>query len=1425
MTELTFEQNTTRSPAGDPSRFGRRWRLVGAQLFNVWRFGDLDLALPSGRGLLTGGNGVGKTTGLEALVPYLLDLNAAKLAAGKARPTSLRSLMAETGAKKTIGYATLTFAAPDDEPLPTAPDAPTQQTASSDEGAPTGRPDRVQLEVTYGVRLTYSQTSTPPVRVLPFRVPGRLRDHVRLVGGTEPLAAEAFTSTLAEAGGSVFADEDEYVADLARRLLRTDAEQLRLLADRLRQLRNPSLLADISVDKAAEALRDCLPGVADDVIIATADALAETDETRTAFTRDAEAAAALTEFAATWTGHVVAVTGDALAAVTDAAADVRRAQSAAKAAAAKAQAARTRHTEALAGHASAAGEFTELSAQVKALKTSEEYRSAGRLEDLAATAHAKQGAAAGKLAALEATVSRAHDGHVSAHQSATAVAAQLEELDACVATLAPVGVTLRAAVQVSMRPQPTIAVGERLLDPGARTLVSVDDTAWHDGVGTIRDAASEHESRSVAARAAESRYAQVAAAESAAAAAHDKLARLTIDVETAARTLAARTAEATEARDAVLTALHTWTNAHPQLCGPTSPTGTAAKGTAHDSQVDVELESATEMSWDTDVLVELASATAAEVRDTVTGYQQAATARAATASAEHRSAARRHDEQASEHERQARQLREQAQQFRSGTPRPLPRPSWAGAGQDDRGFATALEWREHVTADVRKALEMGLATSGVLGATVDAAGLRAGSHWVLTAHGPDAARNLTEVLHADPAHPHAATVTALLAQIGLVDSVTGLAVAGLAQVALVIGFDGTFRTGPALADPGAALAAASAGSAVLAALVGHIGAAQRHAAALAAAAALDAEADGIEELAEAAHEQARGARTAAAAVDAAGKAFPRLGSLRTAEEQRAVAAGRYGELDVERDTVDREHGRLATVAAAARDSWTAETRALGLPVTVEELAAVRSIAESAAAELRRLQREAQALVTRLGQAAADAARADQLSEAISTGDALVAHTEAEKAAAELDALRAAVGSDVQRVLDELAQVEPLVEVAAAEQSKWDGRARECEGQLREDTVRAEQAQALAEAQLPALTQARAALRRLLTAPGAAAALLGDASPAPDDAALLAQLQQAVHSRRPTGHRTLRERYDVIRAQLAGQWTLDPGDDVGALMTFQLTFKEEAFTPVSAAATAQSVAEAARLALESGEEHALREFIIGRLPEAIGAAWTDLHDWVREVNAKMRNATASSGVGIQVEVRLRDDLADQERTVYELACRTSTADRTDEQARQVGAALRTLIAVTDADTMTDRVAAAVDIRDWVDLRYVIARPGKSPERWGRKTGLSGGERRLVVLAPMLAAVAAACERFGPQALRICVLDEVPAEVDEAGREGLARYVAELDLDLLCTSYLWDGAPGAWDGIDVHELEAGSDGTVLNWHTKVRGPQPYPHPTLA
>jgi hypothetical protein len=276
--------------------------------------------------------------------------------------------------------------------------------------------------------------------------------------------------------------------------------------------------------------------------------------------------------------------------------------------------------------------------------------------------------------------------------------------------------------------------------------------------------------------------------------------------------------------------------------------------------------------------------------------------------------------------------------------------------------------------------------------------------------------------------------------------------------------------------------------------------------------------------------------------------------------------------------------------------------------------------------------------------------------------------------------------------------------------------------------------------------------------------------------------------------------------------------------YVLTHADETYDPPRAAKRAAVLAEKAEAALADAEAQALQDFVIGRLPSAIGTAWTQMHDWKNEVNAKMRSAQASSGVGVQVRITLREGLDAAASTAYRLSCEVGNAVRTDGEKKQVGDSIAALIAAADGDTMTDRLASAVDIRSWVDLKYVVERPTEDGTRtskvWGSRTGLSGGERRLVVLAPMLAAIAASYDRLGTGGLRLVPLDEVPAEVDERGREGLARYMAELDLDLVCTSYLWDGAPGAWDGIDAHDLEAGGDGTVVAFPTLVRGLEQIP-----
>ncbi|MDN3271226.1 SbcC/MukB-like Walker B domain-containing protein [Streptomyces sp. MA15] len=205
---------------------------------------------------------------------------------------------------------------------------------------------------------------------------------------------------------------------------------------------------------------------------------------------------------------------------------------------------------------------------------------------------------------------------------------------------------------------------------------------------------------------------------------------------------------------------------------------------------------------------------------------------------------------------------------------------------------------------------------------------------------------------------------------------------------------------------------------------------------------------------------------------------------------------------------------------------------------------------------------------------------------------------------------------------------------------------------------------------------------------------------------------------------------------------------------------------------------------------------------------------------MALAAASSGVGVQLEVCVRKDLSPAVATLHQLACTLATADRTPEQQQHVNQALLALLRMGDADPADPqpcgaerarRLAEALDIRSWVTLTYRITRPDGSREAWRSGSTVSQGESRLIALAPVLAALAADYRDLPAHAARLCALDEVPAEVDEKGRDGIAAYLVSLDLDLICTSHHWDGSPGAWDGITVYDPEKTGDGTVIAFET--------------
>ncbi|SNR86109.1 SbcC/MukB-like Walker B domain-containing protein [Blastococcus mobilis] len=1359
--------------AGHPDRFGRRWRLVGAGLSDVWRYGDLLLPAASGRLLLRGPNGTGKTTALEALWPYLLDLNAQRLAAGKARPTSLSQLMREGAiGRRRYGYVWLTFAGPGSEG-----------------------------DWSFGVRLQFSEGASPPVRVVPFTVPGVPGTDVPLrAAGRAPLMAEEFTAAVEAAGGQVFADEEDYVEHLARRVWGTSAAELRLLATRLRELRNPSLLGEVSPRGAADALRASLPGVSDDVISATADALVESDATREAFRRDSDAASVLGEFADAWTGHVVDVSRAAVADARAAAETATRARGEVGKAGKALEAARKAAEEARIAHQRLQEELRDLEAEIKALERSDEYKAAGRLKDLQATADAQSAQARGSLTRLADAAAAARRRGAALRRAAADLAEDLAEQTAAAAAADP-HASVEPLLTVADRPRAVETAGDTTADPGPALRVTADPAALEATAASWTALATTHRTQAADAKLALTDHQQVATADDAARRAREEATatgeRADRERATADRAgQAARTAAAT-----LVERLAGWATEHPDLTVPLAGT----------EDTDDPGDDGARSGWSVEDVTELAGAEPNQVLATADELHAATQRTAAAAAAAARRDADFEAARAEALRAEAGDQRMNAAELRAGKLLPLPRPEWAGPGDDTVAFAAALDWAVDFTDPTERALlEAALAASGALGAALTNRGA-ASSRWQVSPTGPDVDRSLADLVTVDADHPLAPTAAAVLARIALADT----AAAAPETAALAVGRDGTFRAGVLHGRVPGALDRAALPPAR------HLGARQRLAAAVAEAERLEQEADRLEQDATELDAQVRALRKQARDVEQRAARFPERESLRGAEATRVAAEGTARSAAIAAEEADAAASRAAEEAQRAREDWVGRTRARGLPPDMEQLAVLR---ERGAETARALQAAAAPvagklrarLVALLRETAEDVSATAALPGLRATAQSAV--DTAARTDQTLRTLREVSGPAAERAVRRYTEATQRESELRPQLGTADALERSTAGEEGVASERLAAAESRLEEVQPAAAAARTALRSLLGVPGVEDVVLGGA-PLADDDGLLEQVDAALAGRSSAARKTLRERYDVARTRLAGLWTLDPGDD-DRLDTFVLTHTDAVYTPPQAARHAHSLADRAEAALAAAEETALRDFVIGRLPSAIGVAWTRQRDWVDDVNRKMKTAAASSGVGVQVRVTLRDDLPAASRTVHELSCRVADADRTPEQKQQVGDALQALIAAADGETMTERLADAVDVRQWVDVAYYVTRPGAEPRRWGPKTGLSGGERRLIVLAPMLAAVAAAYDKFGEAGLRLAALDEVPAEVDERGREGLARFIAELDLDLVCTSYLWDGAPAAWDGIDAHDLEVAPDGLVVAFPMLVRGLLPLP-----
>ncbi|MGW4198834.1 SbcC/MukB-like Walker B domain-containing protein [Streptomyces sp. NPDC005004] len=1363
-----------------PARWAARWHLTGAGVENVWLFPREVIDCPSGRILVTGPNGTGKTTLLEKLCPHLLDPTAVQnLSSGKNRGTTLESLM-KTGStgRRRVGYVWLSFSPPQ-----AGPEAGTQ-TAH------------------YGLRLDYAQGTNPAVVRTGFMmpaVPGSDRDDLSV------LSLEAFTQYVTGHGGTVFDRLDAYVTDLAERVFGCPPAKLQQIAHRIKKLRNPGLLGELTPGQAEQELHGVLPRVSPEVLHVTRQALAAAEATRARYTQAEKTAVLLHDLSAAWL-HSCART--VLSTIDDAlehSAAWHQAQAEAEEAEAHAATSAQRHQELIALVAELDVLERETDSRARTLEqdaSSSDLAQARERADLCTTGHQQ---------AEELLLARREAAAGAAEHLDVAVAGVREVMESVTRTCAEAGVPgpVASPVHVEATEQTPVTIGGRDFGTLTEITAEVSEGAVDQAVSVLEEAGRRQQQRSQNAHVLVLAHHGVDEAQQ-----EGNQARARADAAAEAAGMAlARHREAHDAVQATVT----------DLSGAVQRWAVATQAAVRTPGFDLAAVAADARAWP------LTQEFTGAVRDAAV-LAGRVTALAADFSSRVRQRAQHHQEQADAFRRAAAQAAERARMWSSGKLPAVPGPAWVETSDDSDCFAMAVDWRPGAlpTGVARDTVEAAMAAAGLLSATLSPQGLAGDSGWRVRALGPElpAQDSLASVLTAVPGRLTEVT-QAVLRHIGYAPTATQEPVGNTPD--LLIGADGTYRCGPLTARPPWAVHGG-------APMASHVGIEARRTAAQRAAAAARRECDRCEQAA------TRHARASArftqyeALVAEVAERFPHQlsGAASQAEAVRAECAvfeqdARARATEEDRLAQEKE-GQFRRVLA----QWRAQAAAYGLP---DRLDLVRGEAETSARRADLLghavdeMRGVSALLDGVARAAQRATVARQEAD-LSRQGAVASFGRLSHALAALQACQQRSGMDERALVHEAVtarqahrDVQERLTQARTDLSEANADAAAA-GQTRKDAARRlQESRPRAEACLNEV-------RRCLALDGLVQALAwaqADTAPGCEDAGpWLKQLRDRLTTV-PRPSAGLDACADALRHHLvaaAGEdWSMGHGPAPEKMPTHQMSLAGRRMSPHEAAQVAEERQAEALAAYSAADEHALENFVLGRIPAAISTAWVELQDWVGTINDQMKLTAASSGVGVQIEIALRRDLTPSIATIHHLTCEVGEAERTPEQQRRIGQELLAVLRLGEQDhagpttQRADRLSEAIDIRTWVTVKYMITRPGATRrERWGaRGVTVSKGESRLIVLAPLLAALAAEYRDLPPHAARLCALDEVPGDVDDQGRDGIAAYLASLDLDLMSTSHNWDGSPGAWDGIDIFELEEGPDDTVIAFPVRVYGPQ--------
>ena len=257
------------------------------------------------------------------------------------------------------------------------------------------------------------------------------------------------------------------------------------------------------------------------------------------------------------------------------------------------------------------------------------------------------------------------------------------------------------------------------------------------------------------------------------------------------------------------------------------------------------------------------------------------------------------------------------------------------------------------------------------------------------------------------------------------------------------------------------------------------------------------------------------------------------------------------------------------------------------------------------------------------------------------------------------------------------------------------------------------------------------------------------------------------------------------------------------------------TLAGAARTLTARVEAGRAALSERERAVFTRFVLGGVAEELRRRVNQADQLIGAMNASLRQIRTSNGIGVRLGWRLRDDHATLGR-ILELVA-TSDTVRSETQNAELTELLRQRVeqfyGADPSSGYATHLAAALDYRQWHEVAVTILGPEEGQQRrLSRRAKLSQGETRFVSYVTLFAAADGYLTSLGDdgRALRLILLDDAFAKVDDGTVAELMGLLVSLDLDFVMTGHaLWGCFPEV-PRLDVYEVRRSDGSSAVTTH---------------